>query len=79
MDPMPDTETGRPLAVRLENVQLTLPSEAGNVHILQGIDLKFLKEKLWELSGRPVAASPYDDGNGRVGTGQPGDRRNRWC
>ena len=41
MDSMPDTETPADLlAVRLENVQLTLPSEAGDVHILRGIDLR---------------------------------------
>ena len=41
MDSMPDTETPADLlAVLLENVQLTLPSEAGDVHILRGIDLR---------------------------------------
>jgi len=37
---MPNTATpAEPLAVLLENVQLTLPSEAGDVNILRGIDL----------------------------------------
>ena len=41
MDSMPDTETPADLlAVLLEDVQLTLPSEAGDVHILRGIDFK---------------------------------------
>ena len=41
MDSMPDNETPADLlAVLLENVQLALPSEAGDVHILRGIDLR---------------------------------------
>ena len=41
MDSMPDNETPADLlAVLLENVQLTLPSEAGDVHILRGLDLR---------------------------------------